>query len=82
MRDGSADSGTCRRFTRAGISAVSIGASSVTRDTACLPAISDSMRLLIACTAGARPRAARRRGPLKADDERLAGVRAGARHDA
>ena len=45
-----------------GISAVSIGASIVTRDTACLPVDSDSMRLLIVCTAGARPRAARRRG--------------------
>ena len=59
MRDGSADSGTCRRLTRAWISAVSIGASSVTRETGCLPTDSASMRVLIG---GRRRRASAARG--------------------
>ena len=38
-------SGTCRRLTRAWMSAVSIGASMVTREIGCLPTDNASMRL-------------------------------------
>jgi hypothetical protein len=63
IREGSADIGTCLRFTRAGINAVNIGASIVTRGTACLPTDNDSIRLLIVTAAGGRP--ARRGGAAR-----------------
>jgi hypothetical protein len=51
IREGSAESGTWRRLTRAWISAVSIGVSSVTSEMACFPMLMLSIRVL-SCAAG------------------------------
>ena len=75
-------SGTCRRLTRAWISAVSIGASIVTRDKRLF---ADRQRLdAIADRRGRLRTSARVAGPAagKLTMTRLAGMAAGARHDA